>query len=134
MIKKSLITKYKGNFIIQNLILFRLKKRILFFQQHIFGSYSGSRPFFIAFCLNCCFCLSLSSLSFKIRVGKVSYNDSILKCIYDMIWLKIYSMNIISKILCFLMTRMTYSGSKPNLMAFCLFCCLCLSLNSLVYS
>ena len=28
-------------------------------------SYSGSRPFFIAFCLNCCFCLSLSSLSFK---------------------------------------------------------------------
>ncbi len=29
----------------------------------IFFAYSGSNPFFMAFCLSCCFCLSFSSLS-----------------------------------------------------------------------
>jgi len=31
--------------------------------------YSGSRPFFMAFCLSCCFCLSLSSLSYTFLGG-----------------------------------------------------------------
>jgi len=29
------------------------------------GTYSGSRPFFMALCLSCCFCLSFNSLSCK---------------------------------------------------------------------
>lgn len=33
-------------------------------------SYSGSNPFFMAFCLSCCFCLSLSSLSWGRRRRK----------------------------------------------------------------
>ena len=40
-----------------------LSKTSMYINKGGILSYSGSNPFFMAFCLSCCFCLSLSSLS-----------------------------------------------------------------------
>ena len=44
----------------------KIKKIIsLIWTFSLAGTYSGSRPFFMALCLSCCFCLSFNSLSCK---------------------------------------------------------------------
>ena len=41
----------------------------MLFSNILAVTYSGSNPFFIAFCLNCCFCLSFSSFSYKSKTN-----------------------------------------------------------------
>ena len=44
----------------------------MLFSNNLAVTYSGSNPFFIAFCLNCCFCLSFSSFSYKSNIVKTN--------------------------------------------------------------
>merc|ERR1719216_560660 len=62
------------NFRLSSYVLVSVLRSYLEYMR-IFGGYfpvraSGSKPFFLAFCLSCCFCLSLSSLRSYFSVSR----------------------------------------------------------------